>query len=82
MLQDVLGEVRIEADELIDAGDHVIVLGRLCVTGTGSGAAAESHRAWVYTLHDGKIIRHRTFTEQSEALDAVKAESSQRFRAT
>jgi ketosteroid isomerase-like protein len=71
MLGDVLGEVRMEADEFLDVGDHVVVLGRLHVTGEGSGAATESRRAWVYTLRGGKIIRHRTFTGKAEALEAV-----------
>jgi ketosteroid isomerase-like protein len=39
MLEQVLGEVRMETDEFIDAGDHVVVLGRLYVMGAGSGAA-------------------------------------------
>ncbi len=71
MLGDVLGEVRMEADEFLDVGDHVVVLGRLQVTGEGSGAATESRRAWVYTLRGEKIIRHRTFTGKAEALEAV-----------
>lgn len=70
-LQDVLGEVRIEPDRFVDAGDDVVVLGRLFVAGTGSGVAAESHRAWVYTVREGKIIRHLTFAEAADALEAV-----------
>jgi ketosteroid isomerase-like protein len=61
-----------EPDRFVDAGgDDVVVFGRLRVTGTGSGAATESHRAWVYTLRDGKIIRHVTFADDAEALEAV-----------
>ena len=71
LLQDVLGAVRIEAERFVDVGDDVVVLGRLCVTGTGSGAATESHRAWVYTLRQGRIIRQLTFAEDAEALEAV-----------
>jgi hypothetical protein len=41
------------------------------VTGAGSGAATESHRAWVYTLRGGKIIRHLTYGEQAGALEAA-----------
>jgi ketosteroid isomerase-like protein len=72
VLRDVLGAVRMEPDRFVDAGgDDVVVFGRLRVTGTGSGAATESHRAWVYTLRDGKIIRHLTFADDAEALEAA-----------
>jgi ketosteroid isomerase-like protein len=72
LLEEVLGDVRIEPDRFVDAGDQVVVLGRLRVTGTGSGAATESRRAWVYTLRHGKIIRHLTFADEAEALQAVR----------
>ena len=52
-------------------GDHVVVVGRLQVTGTGSGAATESGRTWVYSLRDGMIVRHLTFATEAEALEAV-----------
>ena len=71
LLRDVLGAVRIEPDQFVDAGDDVVVFGRLRVTGTGSGAETESHRAWIYRLRDGKIIRHQTFADDAEALEAV-----------
>ena len=71
MLNDVFGEVRLEADQLLDMGDHVVVVGRLQVTGTGSGAATESGRTWVYSLRDGMIVRHLTFATEAEALEAV-----------
>jgi ketosteroid isomerase-like protein len=71
MLEEVLGDVRMEADEFLDGGDEVVVLGRLHVTGAGSGAATESYRAWVYTLRGGEIIRHLTYTERAQALEAA-----------
>jgi len=76
-LEEVLGEVRIQPDRFVEAGEDVIVLGRLFVTGTESGAATESHRAWVYTLRDGKIIRLLTFTNQADALAVVAGASEQ-----
>ena len=71
MLEEVLGDVRMEADEFLDGGDDVVVLGRLHVTGAGSGAVTESYRAWVYTLREGEIVRHLTYTDRAQALDAV-----------
>ena len=77
MLEEVLGEVRIQPDRFVEAGEDVVVLGRLFVTGTESGAATESRRAWLYTLRDGKIIRHMTFTNEDDALAAVDGTSEQ-----
>jgi ketosteroid isomerase-like protein len=77
MLDEVLGEVRIQPDRFVEAGEDVVVLGRLFVTGTESGAATESRRAWLYTLRDGKIIRHMTFTNEDDALAAVARTSAQ-----
>jgi uncharacterized protein len=71
LLRDVLGEVRIEPEQFVDAGDDVVVFGRLRVIGTGSGVATESHRAWVYTLREGRIIRQLTFADDAEALEAA-----------
>jgi ketosteroid isomerase-like protein len=71
MLKEVLGEVRMDADEFLDARDHVVVLGRLHVIGASSGAATDSYRAWVYTLRAGDIIRQLTFVERAQALEAA-----------
>ena len=71
LFEEAFDEVRVEADRFLDAGNHVIVVGRLRVTGAGSGVATESRRVWVFTLRDGKIIRQRTFREETEALEAV-----------
>jgi len=43
----------------------------LHVLGVGSGIATESHRAWVYTVRDGEIVRQLTYTERAEALEAA-----------
>ena len=71
LLEEAFSEVRIEPDHFLDAGDHVVVVGQLCVTGAGSRVMTKSHRAWVLTLRDGKIIRQLTFAEEAEALEAI-----------
>ena len=70
-LGEAVGDVHLEVDRFLDLDDHVIVLGRLRVTGTESGAVTESFRAWLYELRDGKIIRHLTFTEEADAFQAI-----------
>jgi len=59
------------ADDLRTVGDHVVVLGGCAVRGRGSGAGSDNPMAWVITLRDGRVIRHRGFATREEALDAV-----------
>jgi uncharacterized protein len=53
-------------------GDHVIVMGGCAVRGIGSGVESDDPMAWVITLADGKITRHRAYRTAEEALDAVE----------
>jgi ketosteroid isomerase-like protein len=59
------------ADDLRTVGDHVVVLGGCAVRGRGSGARSDNPMAWVITLRDSKVIRHRGFATREEALDAA-----------
>jgi ketosteroid isomerase-like protein len=59
------------ADDLRTVGDQVVVLGGCAVRGRGSGAGSDNPMAWVITLRDGRVIRHRGFATREEALDAV-----------
>ena len=63
-------EQRVE--RLIDAGDDdVVLMLRLRATGRGSAVPVEFAWAMVATLHNGKVVRARTFLSQPEALKAV-----------
>lgn len=64
-------DLRPRADEVRTVGDHVVVLGGCAVRGRGSGAETDSAMAWVITLPNGKITRHRGYRTRDEALDAV-----------
>jgi ketosteroid isomerase-like protein len=72
---DEVGEVWEEmlphADDVRTAGDHVVVLGGCAVRGRGSGARSDSPMAWVITVRDGKVVRHRGYRTRAEALDSV-----------
>jgi uncharacterized protein len=59
------------ADDVRAAGDHVLILGGCAVRGRGSGAITDNPMAWVLTLRDGKVVRHRAYRSREEALDAV-----------
>jgi ketosteroid isomerase-like protein len=58
-------------DDFRTVGDHVAVLGGCAVRGRGSGASSDTPMAWVITVRDGKVIRHRGYRTREEALAAV-----------
>lgn len=62
--------VRIEAEELIDAGDHVILLGTIYFRGRDEiEATASGNQVW--TIRDGAVERFVMYQERQEALEAV-----------
>jgi ketosteroid isomerase-like protein len=63
--------VRMEADELIDAGDHVLVCVRMSGRGKASGADVELTLTSVCSLREGKFVRIRNYPDKAEALEAV-----------
>jgi ketosteroid isomerase-like protein len=64
-------EMRPYAHTTQPVGDHVVVTGGCAVRGIGSGVESDDRMAWVITLRDGKILRHRGFGSAEEALGAV-----------
>ena len=70
-MDDVWKELRPEAHEFLDAGDRVVVTGRLVAVGKGSGAKVESDFAGVWTVRDGRIARWDICADRAEALRAV-----------
>ena len=61
----------IAADELIDAGDSVVVGVRQRAEGHESGTPAEIRYFEVWTFRGGKVISREQFRERGEALEAV-----------
>jgi uncharacterized protein len=68
---EVYENVTVEAEEFIDAGDRVVVLGRRRVTAKGSGLKLDMEVGMVWTLQDGKLVRNELFTSRAEALAAA-----------
>ena len=64
-------QITIEAEELIDAGDSVVVAVLQRGEGSQSGAATELRYFHVWSFRGGKAIRLENFRERSEALAAV-----------
>jgi uncharacterized protein len=60
-----------EAEELIDAGDQVVVVHYERGRGKGSGVEVEHRVANVFDLREARIVRKRPFPSRSEALEAA-----------
>jgi ketosteroid isomerase-like protein len=62
--------VRFEADELIDAGEHVVVT--LAGSNRGrDGIEVTSLTTWVWTFREGMIARLCYYQDKAEALEAA-----------
>jgi ketosteroid isomerase-like protein len=71
-MDEVWQEFRTEQLQFIDAGDHVVVSGRLVGKGKASGVEVEQPIASVWTLRAGRVIRWAMgYTDHREALEAV-----------
>jgi ketosteroid isomerase-like protein len=69
---EVWDEMHTEQNEFIDAGDRVVVIGRLVGKGKGSGVEVESPNGTILTIRDGLVIRSETgYTSRREALEAA-----------
>ena len=70
-MEEVFGDVRVEVDDLVDAGDAVLMLGRFRVRGAQSGATGTQQIGLVLRLRRGRIAHFRSYLRWDEALDAV-----------
>jgi uncharacterized protein len=60
-----------EAEEVIDAGDQVVVVHYERGRGKGSGVEVEHRVTNVFDLRDGRVVRKRPFANRSDALEAA-----------
>jgi ketosteroid isomerase-like protein len=70
-LRESFAETHVEIDDLIDAGDSVVVICRIRNRGIGSGMTVEQPVGWVYQVRKGRIVRGRIYFRPVEALEAV-----------
>jgi ketosteroid isomerase-like protein len=68
---DVMDEVRFEPEEIIDAGDRVVVCVRLTTRARATGLSAEQRVTQVWTLRDGLAVRADAFLTREDALREV-----------
>jgi uncharacterized protein len=61
-------ELRVEPEELIDGGEHVVVTGRAAGRLSASGTAAGYGFVQVFTVSDGQVVRFREWADPDEEL--------------
>jgi ketosteroid isomerase-like protein len=65
------GEIEMNPEEFIEAGDHVVVAVRYSGRGRGSGIEFGARTFDVYTIRDGLCVRKLEFNDRDEALEAA-----------
>jgi ketosteroid isomerase-like protein len=64
-------EWRYDVEEMLDAGDQVVVVGRHILIAKGTNASIEARWAYVNTVRDGVIARTDVHLSRASALDAA-----------
>lgn len=63
---------RMEVEEVIDAGDRVLVMAAACGTGADSGADVRTPSfAIIWTIEDGQAVRMHAFPTRAEGVEAL-----------
>ena len=73
VLADFLGSwesVRYEPEELIEAGDHVVMPFTTHFRGR-DGIEMQTRATWVWTIHDGALVRLTLYQDRQEAFAAA-----------
>ncbi len=70
-LREVWESGRIEPLEFIQAGKEVVVPVRLVMVSRTDRQAVTANAAHIWTLRDGRVIRHCGFQTKAEALEAA-----------
>ena len=64
----------IDAEEMIESGDRILVLVRWKGRGKGSGIEMEAGGAHLWTFRDGLVVRYEVYRDRDEARAALEAE--------
>ena len=61
----------IEAEDLIQRGDRILVLIHWSGRGKGSGVEIEGRGAHLWSFREGLVVRHETYRDRAEARAAL-----------
>jgi ketosteroid isomerase-like protein len=64
-------ELRDQVEDIIDAGDRVLVLVKQTARGRTSGAPVQLDAAYLITLRDRRVVRLETYADHTEGIRAA-----------
>ena len=64
---ETMPDLKVEVEELVEAGDQVLAVLQLTGTGAGSGALTEVRMATITTFRDGTPVRTVEYLDPAEA---------------
>ena len=67
-------DYKLQVEEIIDAGDHVILVTKESGRGKGSGIPIDQRIFGVFTLSEGRIVRWEGFLDRNQAFEAAGLE--------
>ena len=73
-LRDAWSDWRPWPERFFDAGDHVVVFGRIVAKGRSSGVPIEFANALVFTIRNGRMTSMQVYPDRTDALKAVGLE--------
>lgn len=74
-MQGSFEDFRLTVEEILDAGDRVMVLAAAGGRGKGSGIDVQTPSfGWIWTVRDGKAQRVEVYPTRAEALKALQVE--------
>jgi uncharacterized protein len=68
---DTWERLELRPEEIIDAGDKLIVFVHEVARGRKSGMVVETDTAVINTLHEGRIVKVKNYLDRNEALEAA-----------
>ena len=68
---DIYEDFRVDPEEFIDAGDRVVVVGRVRGTQRRMGIDLDEKWAFVWTAREGRLVRNEVYRNRRDALKAA-----------
>jgi ketosteroid isomerase-like protein len=64
----------VDAEQMVESGDRILVLVRWKGHGKGSGVEMDAAGAHLWTFRDGRVVRYEVYRDRDEARAALQAE--------
>ncbi len=64
-------DFRMQCDQYLDAGEHVVVTGRFLGRGKETGNELNAPFAHIWTMRNGKVTQFRNYTDTANWLRAM-----------